>query len=742
MPGNISIDEQVRKLLDQMTPDEKIDQLCKVRGFEQYESDGTHVTLSSHFMKAAAKHSFGTIYGIMRADWWTKRDFANGITPRAVEDTVSIFQNAVMDGKKIKIPALLVEEAPHGLMALGTTVFPTGIGMGSSFDPDLLLRIGKVIGKEAYSAGIRSVYAPILDIAWDPRWSRVEECFSENPFVVAVLGKKMTEGLLAEGVNPTMKHFVGGGHSEGGHNQATVHLGPMELYNYDLLPFRECINAGAKFLMPTYHDIDGEMCIGSPILQKILREHLGFDGFATADAGAVGRLKSFRICTTDAEAAARALKTGCDGESGQRTIDDCGKFLRQAYQEKLINDADLDIAAGRMLKQKLEMGICDHPGAFGKPEEVFGCPEHRAVALEAAEKSLVLLKNDDQTLPIRDTIRKIALIGPNADHKMNMLGDYTAPQLPQDVITVYESMKAECEKRGITLRYAHGCWIRRKDRSGFAEALEAARESDLIVFVPGGSSTRYGDVKIDPVTGAALPPEIFDADTCEKEGGEGTDRATLNFSGVQMELFRELAALGKPIVTVPIAGRPLLVEECLNGSAALIYAWYPGMCGGKAIANALFGKISPAGRLPVSLPRSEGQLPVHCMTAGRSAYCDADPTPLFPFGYGLSYTEFTYSDLTVNGRTVSVCVTNTGSYESDEVVLFYLQVQKFPFIRPEKELFAFRRIHLKIGESMVVSAELTDECLGRYDREGKFVMSPAECRIFAGPDLCREIRIS
>ena len=209
-----------------------------------------------------------------------------------------------------------------------------------------------------------------------------------------------------------------------------------------------------------------------------------------------------------------------------------------------------------------------------------------------------------------------------------------------------------------------------------------------------------------------------------------------------MELFRELAVLGKPIVTVPIAGRPLLLEECLNKSDALLCAWYPGMCGGEAVANALFGKISPAGRLPVSLPRSEGQLPVHCVTIGRGAYCDADSTPLLPFGFGLSYTTFRYSDLTVNGRTVSVCVTNIGNYESDEVVLFYLQIQKFPILRPEKELFSFRRIHLKPGECRIVTAEITDDCLGRYDREGNFILCQSECKIFAGPSLCKEIKMT
>ena len=734
LDSTLSPQHRSEDLLRKMSVEEKIGQLCKGRGFDCYSRTGNTIRLTPEFAEQMRRRLFGTIYGVLRADWWTRRGFENGIPAEMAREACNRFQQLALETSRWKIPFLFVEEAPHGLMALDTTVFPTSLGMGATFDSSLLEEVGKVMGRESAAAGIHSLYAPVLDLALDPRWSRVEECFSENPFLVSELAAAMVKGMRSFHVEPTLKHFVGGGRSEGGHNQESVQEGLQVLNNQDLRPFRTCIRQGAAFVMSTYHDVDGEPCTGSSLLlQEILRGKLRFRGFVIADAGAIEMLHYRRLAKDKKHAAARALLAGCDGDSGHATLEECGKYLMEAWESGLIRESDLDLAAGRLLEIKFALGLFEHPYTDGKPETIFASPLHREVALKTARESLVLLKNDG-ILPLSPTIRSIAVIGPNADQGMNMLGDYTAPQRKEKICTILDGIRHLAAKYGIHVFHAPGCGIRRMDRSGFPEALKIAGNADLILWVPGGCSTRFGNVQTDPITGAALTPPVSESDTSEKESGEGTDRATLDFSGVQMELFRRLTETGKKIVSVPIMGRPLLLEEILEKSAALLCGWYPGILGGQAIAEALFGIIAPAGKLPISLPRSVGQLPVHGNSVNRTRrdYLDSPGSPLLPFGFGLSYTTFEYRNLKLEGRTVSIVCRNTGRTPSDEIVLFYLQAETSSVIRPERELFAFRRIHLAPGEEQPVKAELTDEVLGIYDRNGEFHLEPGPFRIFAG----------
>lgn len=707
-----------------MSIEEKVGQLCKGRGFNTYDRHGDTITLHADFVDFMHQRLFGCIYGVIRADWWTGRGFHNGNPAHLAAKARNIFQQLALDASRWRIPFIFVEEAPHGLMALDATVFPTGLGMGSTFDTDLLTQIGLVIGRESTAAGISTIYAPILDLAFEPRWSRTEECFSENPLLVTECAAAMTRSFLDCGIAPTLKHFIGGGRCEGGHNTFTAHVGLRELYNQDLRPFRKCIALGAQFVMPTYHDVDGDPCCSSHfILTELLRNQLGFKGFAPADAGAIEMgSRAYRLTTTLPQAAALALKAGCDGDSGHEHLKDHGQLLLDAWNQGLYQETDLDLAVGRLLEIKFALGLFEHPFTDGKPETVFASAPHRDVALKAARESLVLLKNDAHTLPIAPTCRTIAVIGPNADHATNMLGDYTAPQRAESICTILQGIRDLAAPRNITVLHTRGCGIRSLDRSGFDEALRIAAQADLIIWVPGGCSTRFGNVQTDPITGAALIPVINDSESSEKESGEGTDRCTLTFSGVQLELLRLLAATGKPLVSVPVMGRPLLLDETSDVSNALLVAWYPGMAGGRAVAEALFGEFSPAGRLPISLPRNVGQLPVSCTCLRRhSSYVESSGEALFPFGFGLSYTTFEYRDLSVDGRTVSVTCRNVGDVASDEVVQFYLTALEGPFARPERELFAFRRIHLQPGEEQRVSATLDDEALGAYDRDGSFV---------------------
>ena len=729
--------ERTCDLLSRMTPEEKIGQLCKIRGFNMYERKGETCSLTADFLEFMKKRPGGIVYGILRADWWTQRNRENGVPPEKIRDTVNLFQKEAVENTRLGIPFLLMEEAPHGLMALGATVFPTGLGMGAAWDSGLMERIGKVIGRECAAATIHSPSAPILDLAIDPRWSRVEECFSEDSYLVTKLSENMTRGMLKYHVNPTLKHFVGGGACEGGHNAGTAHMGEIELHNTHLRPFRNCISAGARILMSTYHEVDGMPCTGSRrLLTEILRDELGFKGFVTADAGNVELMAFRRLAADNASAATMAIKAGADSESGQSDLASTGANLAEAYRRGLLSDADLDLAAGRVLEVKFELGIFEHPYVEGNPELVIGSHENREVAQEAARKSMTLLKNNG-ILPFElNSGATLAVVGPNADNLMNLLGDYTAPQRREDVISPLEGIQAEAAKRNISVISAPGCRIKKQDKSGFFAAVECARNADAVIFVAGGCSTKYGNVTIDPATGATQVP-IASQEENDKESGEGTDRATLNLSGVQLDLFRELKKCGKPVVVVLVQGRPLLVNELMTEADALLLAWYPGMYGGKAIAEVLFGEYNPAGRLPVSIPENVGQLPVfyNTSTACRPQYIDSTGGPRLQFGYGLSYTSFHYSALRIEGRRVLVDVTNTGSRDGEEVVQFYLTDQVSSILRPYRELCGFSRIPVAAGETCTVSCELADEVLGYYDRELNFTVEPGMFTIAAGGGL-------
>jgi len=376
-----------------------------------------------------------------------------------------------------------------------------------------------------------------------------------------------------------------------------------------------------------------------------------------------------------------------------------------------------------------------------RPAEICGCREHLATAREASRKAITLLKNDSGVLPLKG-IQSLAVIGPNADNVMNQLGDYTAPQKRDAVVTVLDGVKQSAEKRGIRVSYAPGCRVRKMDRSGFPEAVELAEKSDAVVLVLGGSSTKYGSDTIRTETGAAAISEILGDDESDKESGEGTDRATLTQSGVQTELFETLCKTGKPVIVVLIQGRPLLVNDLMDRASALLLAWYPGMFGGQAVAEVLFGEYNPAGRLPISIPWCEGQLPVfyNVMPNPRLNYVDAPGEARLKFGYGLSYTTFAYSDLRITGRTAAVTVTNTGKRDGEEVVQFYLTDRVASVLRPYRELCGFSRVPIAAGKSRTVECELTDEVLGYYNQKLDFVVEPGTFTIAVGggPDSLLE----
>lgn len=729
--ASLSVAERVEDLLGRMTVEEKVLQLGKLRGWNAYVRGADGLVYSNAFETGFATNPPGTVYGLFRSGEWTDRLWDKGARPEDAADVLDHFQRLAVEKSRLGIPVLFVEEAPHGLYVNGGTFYPTPIGLGATFDADLLRRIGAETAREARGRGIRCVYGPVVDIAHDPRWSRVEECFGEDPELVSRLGAAMTEGLVASGVQPCVKHFLGGGASEGGHNTLSAHLGPYELYNVELRPWRRCIAAGARHVMSTYHDVDGEHCTTSPwMLTTLLRDHLGFDGFVTSDAGATEIAVRRRLARDVNDAAAKALRAGCDTTCGYWNFTDCGDIYRKAHAVGAIDEADLDRAVRRVLAVKFAMGLFEHPYA-DRTIRLSNEARPTDLAREAAEKSLVLLKNA-QVLPLVGG--SVAVIGPNADAPMNQLGEYvTPPRRDEDVETVLEGIRRFVP--GAT--YARGCAVRDPSTKGFAEAERLASEAETTVLVLGGSSAPVPHTMIDPLTGATVPfretGELFD-----RESGEGTDRCTLTLSGVQTDLFRAVRAKAKRLVTVLVTGRPLEIAEVLEKSDAVIFAWYPGSRGGEAIANVLFGKVNPSGRLPISLPRSVGQTPVSYLSseAERPTYVDGSGDALLPFGFGLSYTTYAYESLTAEktseGVRVSVDVVNTGNTAGEEAVLVYLTALASPRQRPARELAAFERVRLAPGERTRVTVLVPSASLGDYDRNGTFVPGAGAFRFTVG----------
>ena len=748
---SLSPAERAEALLAKMSAEEKIGQLCKLDGFKSYEVKDGKPEINQTFKDKFAEVQIGCMYGLLRADWWTGKTWSNGLPPELMAEGVNLFQRYVTENTRWHIPLMIAEEAPHGFMALGGTVFPTGLGMGATWNAELIRQAGEAIGAEGASTGINTVYGPILDISHDPRWSRTEEDFSEDPTLTSALGVAYVQGM--QGGEPpkqgkvfaTLKHFAGHGDPEGGHNSAPSHLGPIELRNVALRPFEACVKAGARSLMCAYNTIDGLPCAGNrKLLTGILRDEWSFDGFVVSDRGAIPLLKWHRFATDEAEASARALKAGVDTDEG--CIDFHSKGLREALQRGLIGMEDLDRAVKRVLTMKFRLGLFEDPYLKnGKAVEIVGCGKHRKIALEAARQAMTLLSNKDNALPLKGA-KRIAVIGPNADTPMNQLGDYTAPQRREDIITTLDGMKELGAKHGAEIVYAKGCKVRSMRRDLFDEAIKAASEADTVVLVLGGSSAPDSETGFLE-NGAARGKEVSENSEFDKESGEGYDRGKLRFGGLQLELMREIKKLGKRLISVLIMGRPLIVDEVIVASDAVLLAWYPGMQGGRAIAEAVFGELNPAGRLPISFPCDEAQLPVYYYAQQPrdkfADYIDLSGKPSLLFGFGLSYTKFEYSNLKLEKSSIKadakavakVTLKNIGELDGDEVVQLYLTAKRASVARPFRALKAFKRVSLKAGESKEIVFELGSQELGVYNEDLKWVVEPGPYVIAVGGGL-------
>lgn len=712
---SLSIDIRLSDLLSRMTLEEKVGQLLCPLGWEMYEIHGNEVCPSGKFKQLIKERNVGMLWATYRADPWTKKTLANGLNPEMAAKAGNALQKYVMENTRLGIPMFLAEEAPHGHMAIGATVFPTGIGMAATWSPELVKEVGQVIAKEIRSQGGHISYGPVLDLTRDPRWSRVEETFGEDPVLSGILGASMVDGLGGGNLSQkyatiaTLKHFLAYAVPEGGQNGNYASVGIRDLHQNFLPPFRKAIDAGALSVMTSYNSIDGTPCTSNHyLLTQLLRNEWKFRGFVVSDLYSIeGIHESHFVAPTKENAAIQSVMAGVDVDLGG----DAYTNLCHAVQSGQMDKAVIDTAVCRVLRMKFEMGLFEHPYVDPKiAAKTVRRKEHIELARKIAQSSITLLKNENSILPLSKTINKVAVIGPNADNRYNMLGDYTAPQEDSNVKTVLDGILTKLSP--FRVEYVRGCAIRDTTVNEIEQAIEAARRSEVVIVVVGGSSAR--DFKTSyKETGAAVAEE---GSVSDMECGEGFDRASLSLLGRQQELLESLQKTGKPLIVVYIEGRPLEKNWASEYADALLTAYYPGQEGGNAIADVLFGDYNPSGRLPISVPRSVGQIPVYYnKKAPRNHdYVEVSSSPLYSFGYGMSYTTFEYSDLQVVQKSarcfeVSFKVKNTGKYDGEEVSQLYMRDEYASVVQPMKQLKHFERFHLKKGEEKKVTFVLTEE---------------------------------
>ena len=712
---SFSIDVRLSDLLSRMTLEEKVGQLLCPLGWEMYEIHGNEVCPSGKFKQLIKERNVGMLWATYRADPWTKKTLANGLNPEMAAKAGNALQKYVMENTRLGIPMFLAEEAPHGHMAIGATVFPTGIGMAATWSPELVKEVGQVIAKEIRSQGGHISYGPVLDLTRDPRWSRVEETFGEDPVLSGILGASMVDGLGGGNLSQkyatiaTLKHFLAYAVPEGGQNGNYASVGIRDLHQNFLPPFRKAIDSGALSVMTSYNSIDGIPCTSNHyLLTQLLRNEWKFRGFVVSDLYSIeGIHESHFVAPTKENAAIQSVMAGVDVDLGG----DAYTNLCHAVQSGQMDKAVIDTAVCRVLRMKFEMGLFEHPYVDPKiAAKTVRRKEHIELARKIAQSSITLLKNENSILPLSKMINKVAVIGPNADNRYNMLGDYTAPQEDSNVKTVLDGIITKLSPSRV--EYVRGCAIRDTTVNEIEQAIEAARRSEVVIVVVGGSSAR--DFKTSyKETGAAVAEE---GSVSDMECGEGFDRASLSLLGRQQELLESLQKTGKPLIVVYIEGRPLEKNWASEYADALLTAYYPGQEGGNAIADVLFGDYNPSGRLPISVPRSVGQIPVYYnQKAPRNHdYVEVSSSPLYSFGYGMSYTTFEYSDLQVVQKSarcfeVSFKVKNTGKYDGEEVSQLYMRDEYASVVQPMKQLKHFERFHLKKGEEKKVTFVLTEE---------------------------------
>lgn len=723
-----NVEERVEDLLSRMTLEEKIAQMSM---------DGMYAYKQLPYGAGVVESPFISVYDIALQSAETKR--------------------YAREHSRLGIPPIQIGECLHGQLAMGATVFPQAIAQGSTWNPALIERMASAIAAEASASGVDQALSPLFDLARDPRYGRTEECFGEDPCLVAAMGSAFVEGMqgkasytrlhgIAQGkLMCTAKHFAGYSVPAGGINLAPASLGEREMRTLHLYPFEIAVKeANIYSIMPSYNEVDGVPAHSSRwLLTDVLRGEWQFPGYVFTDYGGLSHLYNFHKVASDAAGAAQmGIDAGIDLEAARP---DVYPHLGELVREGKVSENQIDEAVRRILRVKFLAGLFEKP--YADTAIVRRCvhtPENVRLAREVAEESVVLLKNDGSLLPLDSSrLKSVAVIGPNADQVQ--YGDYSYTRDNKSGVTVLDALRKSLGD-GVQVRYAKGCDISGLDREGIAEAVEAAQESDVAVVVLGETSVILSGLGWGVGLGSNEPKDPFVT-------GEGYDITDLNPIGVQRELLQAVCATGKPVVLVLVQGRPWSIDWEKANVPAILEAWFPGEQGGNAIADILLGKVNPSGRLNCTFPQSVGHLPVaydykpsaHGINRepgtienpGRD-YVFSSPAPLFAFGHGLSYTTFDYSDLTVSALPdgsrieVGVTVTNTGSREGKEVVQLYLNDAVSSVTTPVKTLRAFQKICLRPGEKQRVLFVLTERDLSLWNRDMKRVVEPGEFNVMVG----------
>lgn len=723
---------EAKELLDKMTLQEKIGQLNqKLYGFGIYERNGEEISFSQEFKDEVEKYGgLGTLYGLYRADPWSQKNYENGLYGENAVKAYNKMQEYVLEHSRLRIPALLSTECPHGHQALDSYLLPVNLNMGATFNTELIHSAYSVCGKQLRQMGVDLALISLLDVVRDPRWGRSEECFSEDPYLCSKMAEQVVKAVQDEGVSVVAKHFAAQGECTGGINASAARIGERELREIHLPAMKACADAGVDGVMAAYNEIDGVFCHANRhLLTDILRDEMGFEGVVMADGCAIDQLN---VVTGDCvHSAAAALRAGVD----IGLWDEAYGRLEEALENGYITEEDIDRAVLRVLELKIKRGIFKHPLLDENQNQEDYSYEKYPQALDIARESVVLLENRNQILPLSKEQRKIAVIGPNADAVYNQLGDYSPQVKREKCSTVLDGVRSYF---GDNVVYARGCGVFEGTQEEQTEAVKLAEQSDITILVLGGSSSRFGEVSFD-ANGAAISEHGVSMDC-----GEGVDTSELSLPIEQRELAEKIFATGSKVITVIIGGRAYALDTIAEKSDAVLYAFYPGMQGGKAIAEILFGDVNPSGRLPVSLPRCSGQLPVYYnyKNSYRSMhYYNIPDGAAYTFGYGKSYTEFVYEDVSFgntevaldelhkNGIQAEMTIKNVGEYDGYAVPLVYIAGEQGSVVRRAKELKGFKKVWLKKGESKRVSILLPAEAFAVWNFEMEFKVEPGRVKL-------------
>ena len=692
------VESRVNALLAKMSFEEKLGQLQQLDG----EGNGT--------------------YRPEHLDLVRKGLLGSTLNVRGAERTNQL-QRVAVEESRLKIPLIFGFDVIHGYR----TIFPIPLGESASWDPATVEKGASVAAAEARASGVHWTFAPMVDIARDPRWGRIAEGAGEDTFLGMAMARARVRGFQGtdysaqDKVVACAKHFVAYGAAEGGRDYNTTDMSENTLRSVYLPPFKAAVDAGVGTLMSAFNDLNGVPTSANPFtLTQVLRREWKFDGFVVSDYTAVQELINHGLAANGKDAAQHALNAGVDMEMVSRLFNQNGPSL---VKEGKINQATIDEAVRRILRIKFRLGLFDRPYADEARERAaILSAANVAAARAAAARSFVLLKNDGGLLPLRKETKSIAVIGPLGDSKTDMIGSWSGDGKADDAVTLLAGIKSAAPSATVT--YAKGCDVKSDSSEGFAEAVRIAQQADVVIMAVGESADM---------------------------SGEASSRSSLDLPGRQLDLLKAIQQTGKPMVAVLMNGRPLTISWLATNAGAILETWFSGTQGGNAIADVLFGDVNPGGKLPATFPRNVGQVPLYYnhMHTGRppvenqkytSKYLDSPWTPLYPFGFGMSYTQFRISNLQLSapsirpdGRvTVTVDVENTGQRAGDEVVQLYIRDVAASMTRPVMELKGFQRIALQPGGKRRVEFVLGSEHLGFYNRDLKFVVEPGEFKIMVG----------